>query len=965
MNSKKKFGVSKHGKKKLTKGLKVTLQEPVESKDILQLFKEKFTDDASSAFYQAELLYIVNLYRRKTGGNEASSALTGSTTAVAERLINSRQGRYLIIIRTVNPANQITMIKLYKKDSDLEVKQTYEMPSIKSVDYGSEDNELVLSLESMDISLHLFDLIERDQTLWVITEVYKAVTGGALSTGYSVDLDSVAYGITTSGTLTKFPALQKFIKIDSSQMGDRFSADEAEAEQILERLQWSKSLSEPMDIHQILSTTSEKLNNEIIDFLLQWEQMDSLAVSSSASASSSSLAASAKGFGLKDTTEVLKALTDVDCQLDVVDSWLGEQIDHLSAIQANLSMIESESGALETSWQNLNVVQDVVSLLVTKYSITTEQENLLRNPDRIMSALGKVSSLSLIEKTLQPLVDAALVLRDAVNLKTNDLCSLTNAQWKQIQGMAAISAQKARLTDISTTFCENLAGWAANLFDWLLKNKALTEGEGKTSGLIPKQFISTRNAVEEICYQKVDNFISSPTISNKFRLPRRKYRQSDKNQLIESQVAYHTQVEKFSVLLDLLVELCPELSKTICDAYMQATCDRLYYSLVKAYVKDMQTLITCKQSPISMTTCSRFRSDSARSPLVRFGAVAGKPLPSWRAFEVALLLLCPLIDHEEAFIKKTFHLDGRRPEGTSQTALTDRADVVNLVADATTFAHSRLHRLLLGLFESVPTRLLSLSNTSPSSNSGSGGEMDGIEAVAMLTVLTDFIAFYQENKGSVDLTDGSSSKEVNGDIGVAYFYTSLLFEDMKATLQQRIQTFTNEQINWIRAQKGDPKAPGVFTPFARFPTVVLHIMEMVQGQVHDSMVRYLHWMVEYEFPSLSALASRIEGVSNKVSDEELSLYIRRKDVLNVVKELEARTIDNMVSNLRKRVEKHFRSEFDSDLRLVDKLWLQLKERVVGILSKLEAAALASYQISLEVGPGKVAQAFDKQQASST
>lgn len=94
------------------------------------------------------------------------------------------------------------------------------------------------------------------------------------------------------------------------------------------------------------------------------------------------------------------------------------------------------------------------------------------------------------------------------------------------------------------------------------------------------------------------------------------------------------------------------------------------------------------------------------------------------------------------------------------------------------------------------------------------------------------------------------------------------------------------------------------------PTLRTFVLNSNQ-QVHDSTVRYLHWMVEYEFPSLSALAGRIEGVSNKVSDEELSLYIRRKDVLNVVKELEARTIDNMVSNLRKRVEKHFRSEFDS------------------------------------------------------
>ncbi len=92
----------------------------------------------------------------------------------------------------------------------------------------------------------------------------------------------------------------------------------------------------------------------------------------------------------------------------------------------------------------------------------------------------------------------------------------------------------------------------------------------------------------------------------------------------------------------------------------------------------------------------------------------------------------------------------------------------------------------------------------------------------------------------------------------------------------------------------------------------------VNQQIQESMVKYVQWMVEYEFPSLSALAIRLDGVGKKVSDEDLSLYIRRKDVLNVIKELESKTLDSMVSNLAKRLEKHFKSEFDvvSELRII-------------------------------------------------
>jgi hypothetical protein len=78
----------------------------------------------------------------------------------------------------------------------------------------------------------------------------------------------------------------------------------------------------------------------------------------------------------------------------------------------------------------------------------------------------------------------------------------------------------------------------------------------------------------------------------------------------------------------------------------------------------------------------------------------------------------------------------------------------------------------------------------------------------------------------------------------------------------------------------------------------------------EAMLRYINWMVAYEFPSLSALAVRLDGVGKKVNEEELSLYIRRTDVLNVVKELDLKTLDGMVTTMYKRLIKHFRSEFD-------------------------------------------------------
>ena len=46
-------------------------------------------------------------------------------------------------------------------------------------------------------------------------------------------------------------------------------------------------------------------------------------------------------------------------------------------------------------------------------------------------------------------------------------------------------------------------------------------------------------------------------------------------------------------------------------------------------------------------------------------------------------------------------------------------------------------------------------------------------------------------------------------------------------------------------------------------------------QREEAEARYILWMVTYEFPSLSDLATRMEGVGSRVREEELALYIRR------------------------------------------------------------------------------------------
>jgi hypothetical protein len=51
--------------------------------------------------------------------------------------------------------------------------------------------------------------------------------------------------------------------------------------------------------------------------------------------------------------------------------------------------------------------------------------------------------------------------------------------------------------------------------------------------------------------------------------------------------------------------------------------------------------------------------------------------------------------------------------------------------------------------------------------------------------------------------------------------------------------------------------------------------------------------------------------------------------------------------------------FCQGLKLIPKLWRIIKEKAVGVVAKLETAALASYQIHLDVGASAVNDMFDK------
>lgn len=188
---------------------------------------------------------------------------------------------------------------------------------------------------------------------------------------------------------------------------------------------------------------------------------------------------------------------------------------------------------------------------------------------------------------------------------------------------------------------------------------------------------------------------------------------------------------------------------------------------------------------------------------------------------------------------------------------------------AHTFGSSKLASLLQTMFEPVVTRFETHilrcsavgSGGATTSSAAGGGELaDGIEAVAMLTVLHEFSLMYAsispmlfENTSTSSSVSAAvpekrhtmiSFEDSNENITVpsaesaaataapaVSYYLMQVLDTLRNALLARLHQFVNEQIVWINAQKYDPKSPAVLAPFAKFPTLIVQVMEMTNGMV--------------------------------------------------------------------------------------------------------------------------------------
>jgi len=635
--------------------MKKIIPKQTRSKDIMEIVGENFRSDDSS-WYGAELLYIIKIVKKGSIINARDDVANRGDSEQA------RYERYLAIIRKKDIEQTVNLVRVTLRDNQLSFKTCFDLKYLKAIDFGSEDCELLLSSEDIDHNLHFFSQSERDEVLWIVVQVCKyALHNNELSLGYSIDVDSLSYVASTNGSLSRFPVLHKMIQAQSLLLGEFFSVEETEAESLLDELNWGSSLQGNTDLQQVLSTQSEDLNREIIDFLLQWEEMDNGPHAAANRGHPHDKGNRGAGIVVRmsDTSEVLSALASVDVELDAVNRWLQEQIERLSEIQTNLSLIEEESGALESSWQSLSSVQEVVTLLVKKYSITDYQEQTLQSPDKVMDPVLRAASLVNIQQSTAPLLHAMIALRDAINAQFEEVADVSALQWKQIQNMTAISSQRAKLQALADKCISSFAGTAVGLYDWLLKHKSLAE-----SGVIIKHFNFSSIITASKTYHKQVTALSVPEWYVAIR-------SIDSNPAVKAREVFRSNLRPFIPLLEAFVDLSPTSSHDLRDAYVAAVTDRLYGPIMKQMAKDLSST-TAAHKVLTLANCYKAKAKGSDAIVLQLsfqptetvgtkvsskgGSVGGTSnssssiLTTWHAFEIMLLTIMPVLEIEEAHV---------------------------------------------------------------------------------------------------------------------------------------------------------------------------------------------------------------------------------------------------------------------------------------------------------------------------
>ncbi len=163
-------------------------------------------------------------------------------------------------------------------------------------------------------------------------------------------------------------------------------------------------------------------------------------------------------------------------------------------------------------------------------------------------------------------------------------------------------------------------------------------------------------------------------------------------------------------------------------------------------------------------------------------------------------------------------------------------DVVEIVGALSTLYNYVLNKLLPNLLvvnnSRVPAAAVAPVTTKPSNQSSPSGAKSQSQAASTSASTSNSNNSNNSNNNTATTQAPIDPKKQALNLQVSSVSTLILVNEVRNKLLSHLDTFVEDQYNWIVDQKSDPKRAGVAPPVARYVTLMFQIQEMMDKQVY-------------------------------------------------------------------------------------------------------------------------------------
>ena len=751
--------------------------------------------------------------------------------------------------------------------------------------------------------------------------------------------------------------------VDELEIGERL------LQQLLQGQKESYEENPQGFVHSKISQQEDRVNGEIIDMLIQWEDTVN---------QDHQLEGSDK---LRDTSgstvpiKMLQKLDLLDETMNKIEDWLESRVEDLTDVTNELASIEKERKRLEVTTRNLTTLKEDVTNLVESSCLTEEEEKLIQMaPNLVIDALN--GSFVDIKNHLNPLTQALeklFIIRSTHNqVKNDDSNNDSKAMMKHLGGVSLMQQYLARvsidyLRHMDQVFAMSIYTATLNHKDLILNNTF------KLKPLPMKRIVAMDLLVS--CNADVEAADGAGNDSL-----------DSLNPLQVAQRAMHEAIKDISSLVGVSMKISPSLSDRMQRDYIKSIRD-LYKYMLKEILREIQGFRKCEKI-FTMATVPSYTLggfDQNRPDITLTTSWETSTMTTWARLELYLTVVLPFVEREHVFFKSMFS-----------------SELQSVVADD---ACPGYELYIDYLFSGITKGIKMLVNDGT----------DGVESLAQYSILDSFCA-----RLGIDIEHNTKSKQSSCN----HWFQWNVLRHCKSLVVKRVEGVLNSQLQWLKIQKSNPKQTMITTPFMKFPTLMVCYLQVFVSDIKDSFVdqfyrqlmeglidwletnvvtqnqkyadvlritnysylldvfqeikfkqktppsihshlqsmkerldesrtHYINWMVAYEFPILTSIFNRFGNLltnSHNTSLPDLGLFASKEEISSLGisdGELTTKSLQLKLKSMKKRYEKHFDKTIKSLVVGCDHsdIWDLIRKKFLDILHRVHESAQVSFQLS--------------------